>query len=109
MGTSNYSDEFKSDPVHQITVRGHPVRKVSRCLAVGTYSLYKWPKQFGEPVTKLGVHQTRIYTWERQAPAGMSGVFSGKATEKEGEIEKLHARIGQFVMECDFLAKASGR
>jgi transposase len=26
MGTSNYSDEFKRDAVHQITVRGYPVR-----------------------------------------------------------------------------------
>ncbi len=25
MGTSNYSDEFKRDAVHQITVRGYPV------------------------------------------------------------------------------------
>jgi hypothetical protein len=30
MGTSNYSDEFKRDAVHQITVRGYPVREVSR-------------------------------------------------------------------------------
>ena len=28
MGTSNYSDEFKRDAVHQITVRGYPVREV---------------------------------------------------------------------------------
>jgi len=32
MGTSNYSDEFKRDAVHQITVRGYPVREVSRHL-----------------------------------------------------------------------------
>jgi transposase len=34
METSTYSDEFKRDAVHQITVRGHPVRKVSRRLGV---------------------------------------------------------------------------
>ena len=43
----------------------------------------------------------------------MSGIFSGKAeakaAEKDGEIEKLHAKIGQLVVERDFLAKASGR
>ena len=32
MGTSNYSDEFKRDSVHQIKVRGYPVREVSRRL-----------------------------------------------------------------------------
>ena len=55
MGTSNYSDEFKRDAVHQITVRGYPVREVSRRLGVSTYSLYKWRKLFGEPVPKPGV------------------------------------------------------
>ena len=42
MGTGNYSDEFKRDAVHQVTVRGYPVREVSRRLGVSTYSLYKW-------------------------------------------------------------------
>ena len=40
MGTSNYSDEFKRDAVHQITVRGYRVREVSRRLGVSKYSLY---------------------------------------------------------------------
>ncbi len=66
-----------------------------------------------ELVAKHGVHQTLISTWKRQALEGMSGIFSGKAeaksAEKEGEIEKLHAKIGQLVVERDFLAKASGR
>ena len=66
-----------------------------------------------ELVAKHGVHQTVINTWKRQAIEGMAGVFSGKAeakaAEKEGEIEKLHAKIGQLVVERNFLAKASGR
>ncbi len=28
---------------------------------------------------------------------------------RDGEIAKLHAKIGQLVIERDFLAKASGR
>ena len=52
MGTSNYSDEFKRDAVHQIAVRGYPVREVSRRLGVSTHSLYKWMKLFGDPVSK---------------------------------------------------------
>jgi transposase len=43
----------------------------------------------------------------------MTGVFSGKAeaveAPHEGEVETLHARIGQLVVERDFLRKASGR
>ena len=66
-----------------------------------------------ELVAKHGVHQTLINSWKRQALEGMSGIFSGKAeakaAQKDGEIEKLHAKIGQLVVERDFLAKASGR
>jgi transposase len=66
-----------------------------------------------ELVAKHGVHQTAINAWKRQALAGMAGKFSGKAgahaAEKERQIEKLHTKIGQRVVERDFLAKASGR
>jgi transposase len=63
--------------------------------------------------TKHGVHQTMIGDWKRQAMEGLVAVFSGKLEAKEGireeELEKLHAKIGQLVVERDFLAKASGR
>jgi transposase len=66
-----------------------------------------------ELVSKHGVHQTLINAWKRQAVEGMAGVFAGKAeeaaAERESELEKLHAKIGQLVVERDFLAKASGR
>ena len=55
MGTSNYSDEFKRDAVHQITVRGYPVREVSRRLGVSTHSLYKWMKLFGESSCRTSI------------------------------------------------------
>jgi transposase len=62
---------------------------------------------------KHGVHQTMISEWKRQAVDGLADVFSGKAEAKEGiregELEKLHAKIGQLVVERDFLSKASGR
>ena len=64
-------------------------------------------------VAKHEVHQTLICDWKRQAVAGLVGVFSGKAASAgeagAGEIEKLHAKIGQLVVERDFLRKASGR
>ncbi len=63
--------------------------------------------------TKHGVHQTLIGDWKRQALDGLATVFSGKADAKEGmreeDVEKLHAKIGQLVVERDFLVKASGR
>lgn len=62
---------------------------------------------------KHGVHQTMISEWKRQAVDGLASVFAGKTEEKEGiregELEKLHAKIGQLVVERDFLSKASGR
>ena len=62
---------------------------------------------------KHGVHQTMISEWKRQAVDGLSSVFAGKADAKEvareGEVEKLHAKIGQLVVERDFLAKVFGR
>lgn len=64
---------------------------------------------------KHGIHQTMVGEWKRQAVEGMAGVFSGKsaaqesAKTSEAEVEKLHAKIGQLVVERDFLAKASGR
>ena len=64
-------------------------------------------------VSKHGVHQTLINAWKKQAMDGMAGEFSGKAeaaeTARDGEVEKLHAMIGQLVVERDFLRKASGR
>jgi transposase len=62
---------------------------------------------------KYGVHQTMIGDWKRQAMEGLVTVFSSEVEAKEGireeELEKLHAKIGQLVVERDLLAKASGR
>jgi transposase len=64
-------------------------------------------------VARYGVHQTLISAWKREAVKGLSSVFSTRSDAKkaamEGEVEKLHAKIGQLVVERDFLAKASGR
>lgn len=63
--------------------------------------------------SKHGVHQTMISEWKRQAVDGLALVFSGKTEAKEvareGEVERLHAKIGQLVVERNFLAKAFGR
>ncbi len=65
--------------------------------------------------TKHGIHQTMVSEWKKQAVEGLTTVFSGrsdaqaKAKSAEAEVEKLHAKIGQLLVERDFLAKASGR
>ena len=64
---------------------------------------------------KHGIHHTMVGDWKRQAVEGMAAVFSGQtaahetAKSTEAEVEKLHAKIGQLLVERDFLAKASGR
>jgi transposase len=73
----------------------------------------KGEQTLSQLATKHGVHQTMIAAWRKQAMEGLAGVFSGKAEAadgaREGEIDKLHAKIGQLVVERDFLSKASGR
>jgi len=62
---------------------------------------------------KHGIHHTMIASWKRQAVEDMAATFSGAGeTAKaavEADLDKLHAKIGQLVIERDFLAKASGR
>jgi transposase len=61
---------------------------------------------------KHGVHQTRINSWKKQAINNLSTVFEQKSDvgkTSDAEVEKLHAKIGQLVVERDFLAKAFGR
>jgi transposase len=48
MGNAKFSDDFKQDAVHQITVRGYPVSEVSQRLGVSTHSLYSWVKKYSK-------------------------------------------------------------
>ena len=65
--------------------------------------------------SKHGIHQTMVGEWKKQAMEGLAAVFSDRsaaqetAKSSEAEVEKLHAKIGQLLVERDFLAKASGR
>ena len=60
-----------------------------------------------------GAHLTLVAAWKKVAIAGLAETFSTKAATPgsgvEAELARLHAKIGQLVMERDFLAKASGR
>jgi transposase len=64
---------------------------------------------------KHGIHPTMVGEWKRQAMDGLTAVFADRSAAQdatkssEAEVEKLHTKIGQLVVERDFLAKASGR
>jgi transposase len=64
---------------------------------------------------KHGIHHTMVGEWKKQAMDGLTAVFSDRSAAQEtaklseAEVEKLHAKIGQLLVERDFLAKASGR
>jgi len=66
-----------------------------------------------ELARKHGVHPTQISSWKREAIRNMASTFSkrGAATapSTEADIDKLHSKIGQLVVERDFLRKAWGR
>lgn len=54
-----------------------------------------------------------VAAWRKQAIDGLYGVVSGKTEAAEdardGEIDKLYAKIGQLVVERDSFAQAFGR
>ena len=73
----------------------------------------KGEQTLAELGAKHGVHLTMIAAWKRQAIDGMAAIFGTKteaaAGASEADLARLHAKIGQLVVERDFLAKASGR
>src|ERR1700749_1730531 len=64
---------------------------------------------------KHGILQRMVGEWKRQAMEGLTAVFSDRsaaqetAKSSEAEVEKLHATIGQLLVEREFLPKDFGR
>ena len=66
-----------------------------------------------ELASKYEIHPTQIAAWKRETVEKLAKVFDEKGAEREkvrdGEIARLHAKIGQLVVERDFLSKAFDR
>ncbi|MGB7010154.1 MAG: IS3 family transposase [Pseudolabrys sp.] len=65
-------------------------------------------KTVQEIASKHKVHPNQVSTWKRQAIEGLGEVFSNGADrerqDRESEVRDLHAKIGQLMVERDFLA-----
>jgi transposase len=66
-----------------------------------------------ELATKHELHPTQIAAWKREAIEKLAQVFDEKGSAREqnrdADVTKLHAKIGQLVAERDFLAEAFDR
>lgn len=73
----------------------------------------KGHETIAELATRHGLHPTQIAAWKREAVEKLAQVFDGKNgardQNRDAEVTKLHAKIGQLVVERDFLSKAFDR
>ena len=64
-----------------------------------------------ELAKKYDIHPTMIGGWKKTAIANMASAFGAKTEDEppisQKNVEKLHAKIGQLVVERDFLSEAS--
>lgn len=70
-------------------------------------------RTISELATKHQLHPNQITQWKRQAIENLAKAFDDRGADaqigREAEVTKLHAKIGQLVVERDFLAKAFDR
>lgn len=70
-------------------------------------------RTISELATNHQLHPNQITQWKRQAIENLAKAFDDKAADaqvgREAKVTKLHAKIGQLVVERDFLAKAFDR
>lgn len=83
MGRGNFTEDFKSNAIKQITERGHSVADVSKRLGVSTHSLYGWMKRYAS--------SSRVTVKEDQS----------------AEIRRLKQELARVTEERDILKKAT--
>ena len=70
-------------------------------------------KTVQELAVKHQVHPNQVSTWKGKASDGLVGVFAGegggRSQELEKQVKQLHAKIGELVVERDFLASGFER
>ena len=62
--------------------------------------------------SRYGIHPNMISKWKRQAVDGIKASFvSGRSrpVDQDAEIQTLRAKIGELVVERDFLSRAFDR
>jgi transposase len=66
-----------------------------------------------EIASRNGVHQSQVTAWKKQALEGMSDIFSANPVSDKAkhaqQIKELHSKIGELLVEKDFLLKAFDR
>ena len=59
------------------------------------------------------IHPNLITSWKKKAQEGLVDVFSDREqrqeVSREAELQQLRAKVGELVIERDFLSKAFGR
>ena len=72
----------------------------------------KEEKTTAELVQEYGVHASQIAAWKKQLLEGATDLFESKTDkrkDKEVEVKDLQAKIGELVVERDFLLKGLKR
>lgn len=64
-------------------------------------------KTIAELCSEYGLHSRMIQRWKAHAISNMAAVFGSQSCRElnEQELSKLHAKIGELVLERDFLKK----
>ena len=73
----------------------------------------KGEKTLAELAEQYDVHPNQITTWRSQLLEGAAGVFGGEAKPDTAaspiDVKTLHAKIGELMLERDFLSGALGK
>jgi transposase len=70
-------------------------------------------RTIAELAAQFDVHPNQINSWREQLAAGAADVFErgggGPSSSPNVDIKALHAKIGELVLENDFLERALGK